>query len=94
LPADCFTVENHLNIIHHKHGSLNKDFALGLTAYLNSGYCDTQFRAFSGHTQVNATDLRNMKYPSAEILVKLGKKTLKKKIDEYDDVLQELLNVR
>ncbi|GMO32603.1 MAG: Eco57I restriction-modification methylase domain-containing protein [Termitinemataceae bacterium] len=93
LTADFFAVENHLNIIHYKHGSLKKDFAVGLTAFLNTEYCDTQFRAFSGHTQVNATDLRNMKYPSAEILVKFGKMTLKKNLDEYDDVLQELLNV-
>jgi len=29
-------------------------------------------RRFSGHTQVNATDLRLMKYPSREALIKMG----------------------
>ena len=33
---------------------------------------DEQFRRFSGHTQVNATDLRLMKYPSRDILTRLG----------------------
>jgi adenine-specific DNA-methyltransferase len=92
LEADYFTVENHINIIHYKHGSLDKNVALGLTAYLNTEYCDNQFRIFSGHTQVNATDLRNMKYPSQEVLVKLGKLVREKSLDEYDVVLQGLLN--
>jgi adenine-specific DNA-methyltransferase len=68
LPSDYFTVENHLNIIHNHRDGLNKDLAFGLVAYLNSDYCDAIFRKFSGHTQVNATDLRNMKYPSLDIL--------------------------
>ena len=63
LPAEYFTVENHLNIIHHNKSGLDKDLAISLVNYLNSDYCDSVFRMFSGHTQVNATDLRNMKYP-------------------------------
>jgi len=63
LPADYFTVENHLNIIHNNKCGLDKDLAISLVNYLNSDYCDSIFRMFSGHTQVNATDLRNMKYP-------------------------------
>jgi adenine-specific DNA-methyltransferase len=68
LSSDYFTVENHLNIIHNNKNGLDKDLAFGLVAYLNSDYCDSIFRKFSGHTQVNATDLRNMKYPSLDIL--------------------------
>jgi hypothetical protein len=37
---------------------------VGLARYLNSQTVDTYFRTFSGHTQVNATDLRNLFYPS------------------------------
>lgn len=33
---------------------------------------DENFRRFNGHTQVNATDLRLMKYPSLEALIALG----------------------
>jgi adenine-specific DNA-methyltransferase len=64
--AEHFTVENHLNIIHHNGSGLDKKLASALVNYLNSDCCDRVFREFSGHTQVNATDLRNMKYPNLE----------------------------
>ncbi|MDR1175745.1 MAG: Eco57I restriction-modification methylase domain-containing protein [Treponema sp.] len=66
ISSEYFTVENHLNIIHCNKGGLDKDLAFALAAYLNSDYCDNIFRKFSGHTQINATDLRNMKYPNLE----------------------------
>ena len=34
---------------------------------------DDHFRRFNGHTQVNATHLRLMKYPSRQALIALGK---------------------
>ena len=34
---------------------------------------DEEFRRFNGHTQVNATDLKLMKYPSREALIELGR---------------------
>jgi adenine-specific DNA-methyltransferase len=91
LPAKYFTVENHLNIIHCRHGGLNRDLAFGLAAYLNTAYCDNLFRNFSGHTQVNATDLRNMKYPSSDLLIKFGNFTKRKKPEDYDGILQKLV---
>lgn len=33
---------------------------------------DENFRRSSGHTQVNATDLKMMKYPSRQALIALG----------------------
>lgn len=50
------------------------DFAKGLAAFLNSTLVDGYFRQFNGHTQVNATDLRNLRYPTAAELVLLGRK--------------------
>lgn len=64
--------ENHLNIFHSNHKGINKDIAKGLCAYLNSTLVDLYFRQFSGHTQVNASDLRMLPYPSKEVLKKLG----------------------
>ena len=64
--------ENHWNVIHIKKGGLPLDVAKGLAVFLNSTALDDYFRVFSGHTQVNATDLRNMKYPSIELLRKMG----------------------
>lgn len=68
--------ENHLNVFHSGKQGLNDDFARGLTAFLNSTAVDAHFRRFNGHTQVNATDLRNMKYPSKEELIRLGRWSL------------------
>ena len=50
----------------------DRDVAVGLAYWLNSTAVDDHFRAFSGHTQVNATDLRTMPYPSLEQLRILG----------------------
>ena len=50
------------------------DLARGLVAYLNSTFVDTYFRQFNGHTQVNATDLRNLRYPSVRQLERLGER--------------------
>lgn len=73
LPAPFYGFENHLNVFHiAKHG-MDKETALGLALFLNSTVVDSHFRVFSGHTQVNATDLRQMRYPSREQLLELGR---------------------
>ena len=64
--------ENHWNVLHIKKSGLPLDVAKGLAVFLNSTALDNYFRVFSGHTQVNATDLRNMKYPSLDLLRKMG----------------------
>lgn len=73
---DGIAFENHLNVFHQNKSSLEEDIAYGLVCWLNSTYIDEKFRLFSGHTQVNATDLRNLPYPTLKQLSKLGK-TLK-----------------
>ena len=67
--------ENHLNYYHENHRGLPLLLARGLTAYLNSTLVDAFFRQFNGHTQVNATDLRSLRYPSRERLEDLGRGT-------------------
>jgi adenine-specific DNA-methyltransferase len=72
IDAPLVGFENHLNYFH-KHGKgLPADLAKGLALYLNSTVADQYFRLFSGHTQVNATDLRKMPYPTHEQLLRLG----------------------
>jgi tRNA1(Val) A37 N6-methylase TrmN6 len=70
--AEVLGLENHLNVLHESRHGLPKPLAYGLAVYLQSSQVDEDFRSFSGHTQVNATDLRLMKYPSREVLVALG----------------------
>ena len=70
--VDWLGFENHWNVFHcNKHG-LNAILAAGLAIFLNSTALDTWFRVFSGHTQVNATDLRKLRYPSRMQLLALG----------------------
>ncbi len=71
VPALGF--ENHLNLFHENKRGLPEPLARGLAVFLNTTAVDEQFRRFNGHTQVNATDLRLMKYPSRDALIQLGK---------------------
>jgi adenine-specific DNA-methyltransferase len=71
--ADRLGFENHLNYFHADGRGLPRDLALGLYAFLNSTYADQYFRRFSGHTQVNATDLRTLSYPARETLEAMGR---------------------
>ncbi|MDR1238004.1 MAG: Eco57I restriction-modification methylase domain-containing protein [Propionibacteriaceae bacterium] len=64
--------ENHLNVFHAEGKGLDRELAWGLCAWLNSSVVDRHFRTFSGHTQVNATDLRSMNYPDEDALRRLG----------------------
>lgn len=64
--------ENHLNVFHMKKRPIPDTLAWGLFVYLNCSAVDEQFRQFNGHTQVNATDLRNIRYPTREALDALG----------------------
>lgn len=72
LPAAMIGIENHLNVFHTGRQPISEDLAHGLSAYLNATAVDTYFRRFNGHTQVNATDLRAMRYPSRDALITLG----------------------
>jgi adenine-specific DNA-methyltransferase len=72
LPASMFGFENHLNVIHANRQPLPENLARGIAVYLNATLVDQYFRRFNGHTQVNAADLRIMKYPSRETLNELG----------------------
>ena len=71
--APLLGFENHLNLFHENKRGLSQALARGLAIFLNSNVIDDYFRRFSGHTQVNATDLKLMKYPSRDTLVELGK---------------------
>lgn len=69
--------ENHLNVFHAGKKGLPEALAYGLAVFLNTTSVDQSFRRFNGHTQVNATDLRLIKYPSRESLFALGEWALR-----------------
>ena len=72
IHAPLVGFENHLNYFHVNGHGLPMALAKGLAAFLNSTVVDVYFRQFNGHTQVNATDLRSLNYPTQIELEKLG----------------------
>jgi len=85
--AEAIGFENHLNVFHAKKQGLRADVAYGLAVFLNSTVVDDYFRRFSGHTQVNATDLRLIRYPEPMALEALGKWA-----QSHGELTQELID--
>lgn len=79
--------ENHMNLFHENKRGLPELLARGLAVFLNTTAVDESFRRFNGHTQVNATDLKLMKYPSREALTQLGQWAKK-----HSEITQEMID--
>lgn len=92
-PGEVIGLENHLNYFHAGGQEIEPLLAKGLTIYLNSALLDDYFRRFSGHTQVNATDLRYLKYPTKSQLEALGKKYNGElpSPDKIDELISQLI---
>jgi adenine-specific DNA-methyltransferase len=71
--APVLGLENHLNYVYRTEGELSEDEALGLAALFNSALMDLYFRAVSGSTQVNATEVRGMPVPAVETIRAIGR---------------------
>ncbi len=93
IEAKCVGFENHLNYFHINGSGLPMNVAKGLALFLNSTIVDQYFRQFSGHTQVNATDLRSLRYPSLEQLKQLGNRLRTKMLgqERIDAIINESL---
>ena len=89
VDAEWLGFENHLNYFHADGHGLDRNLAVGLFAFLNSTVVDQYFRRFSGHTQVNATDLRKLAYPDRETLRVMG--AAMKRLDEPQEKIDELV---
>ncbi len=74
LSSKLIGFENHLNVFHTNQVGFSPNLAKGLFVYLNCSLVDRYFRQFNGHTQVNATDLRSLKYPDKHTLERIGKR--------------------
>ncbi|MGI5829163.1 MAG: Eco57I restriction-modification methylase domain-containing protein [Bradymonadia bacterium] len=87
--SEFLGIENHLNVFHQEKKPLSEELARGLAVYLGSSIVDAKFRRFSGHTQVNATDLKMLKYPSRKELIELGRWAMTKAL-----ITQEMIDAR
>lgn len=84
-------LENHLNYYHCQGRGVDSELAIGLALFLNSTAVDSYFRQFNGHTQINANDLRNLRYPTEKQLRSLGLSTIDAVQEEIDEALRHLL---
>jgi len=96
VKAEWVGFENHLNYFHANGHGLERHLAIGLYAFLNSTVVDQYFRRFSGHTQVNATDLRTLTYPDRDTLQAMGHEmtTLDLTQDEIDQLVTKHIHAR
>jgi adenine-specific DNA-methyltransferase len=65
-------LENHLNYIYHAERELTDEETLGIAALFNSMLLDRYFRTISGNTQVNATEIRTMRFPDLTSIYRIG----------------------
>jgi len=91
LTYNHYAFENHLNVFHSMGQGLEEEVAWGLLCYLNSKEVDEEFRLFSGHTQVNAFDLRQLKYPDQDKLKQIGQSIRNKVLsyNNFENTIQE-----
>ena len=73
FPYETVGIENHVNYIHKSRGNLSVHETYGIAAILNTTIVDNFFRSLNGNTQVNATDIRSLPFPTIEGIRKIGK---------------------
>ena len=64
--------ENHLNYVYHADRELTVDEVYGLTSLFISALLDRYFRIICGYTQVNATEIRTLPFPTLERVAAIG----------------------
>ena len=67
-------LENHINYVYHVDRELTEEEVFGIAAVFNSAFLDRYFRSISGNTQVNATEIRAMKFPGLDQITAIGRR--------------------
>jgi adenine-specific DNA-methyltransferase len=95
--SDIIGFGNKTNYIGVSGSRLSQSEAYGIAAIFNSTFMDRYYRCISGNTQVNATDIRVMRFPLREQVIEIGRqaKELKKyDINDIDLIVSPYLGVK
>jgi adenine-specific DNA-methyltransferase len=102
LVAGCFLrgeysishvgIENHVNYIYHADRELSEDEVYGIASVFNSTLLDRYFRTISGNTQVNATEIRTMKFPDLSTLARIGRR-IRANVVELEAIVMDELGI-
>ncbi|MCI5162870.1 MAG: hypothetical protein D3917_12810 [Candidatus Electrothrix sp. AX5] len=87
---------NKTNYIGLKEGVLSSAEAYGIAAVFNSSFMDRYFRSISGNTQVNASEIRFMKFPSRNQVRDVGRQAQRLKMNspaEIDLIVNSTLDL-
>ncbi|MCY4357392.1 MAG: Eco57I restriction-modification methylase domain-containing protein [Gammaproteobacteria bacterium] len=82
---------NKINYIGLSNSNLTEVEAYGIAAIFNSSYMDSYFRCISGNTQVNATEIRVMHFPSRKQVQEIGLIVKKHNITDTTSI-EDLVN--
>jgi adenine-specific DNA-methyltransferase len=80
-----------------KSGELTKKEAYGLCAIFNSSFFDRYFRCISGNTQVNATEIRVIRFPTRNQVKEIGEEVLKLNsfdADKNNSIVNRVLKIK
>lgn len=90
-------LENHINYIFKKTGTLSEEEAYGIAGYLNSSVVNNYFGSLNGHTQVNVNEIRNLPFPPLQTIKTIGKKILKNNATnkkDLDCLITRIINIK
>lgn len=73
LKSEYIGIENHVNYLYKIDGEISETELIGLYIIFNSNIVDKYFRILCGSTQINATEINNMKFPSKFDILEIGK---------------------
>lgn len=96
VQGNLVAFDNKINYIGIKSGRMTLAEAFGLAAVFNSTFMDKYFRCVSGSTQVNASDVRVMRFPSRSVITKIGVEIRRMKIvtqEKIDTVINRELGI-
>ena len=75
-------IENKVNYIYKPNDNIENNLALGLSVLLNSKLFNDYFRIFNGNVNVSSSEIREMPFPSMELIVEIGKEFTKSHVNK------------